>query len=172
VQVLNAQREGKAMNNKILVPLKKHDRVAEIVPFIEKVAQPGATVMFLVRRPVNGLKWLQAYSAISQCGVDNALVVARMAQSYSTRMRAQLATQQVFNTCAALQRMGVKVGVETYAGSLKETLRSYGVSEDSLVLMRPGMLERIASFLEGTASMRGIFRRPFSHSVILQHSGG
>jgi hypothetical protein len=159
------------MNNKILVPLKKHDRVAEIVPFIEKVAQPGTSVMFLVRRPVNGLKWLQAYSAVSQCGVDNALVVARMAQSHSTRTRAQLAKQQVFNTCAALQRMGVKVGVEVYAGSLRDTLLSYGIGGDNLVVMRPGMLERIAAFLDGTATLRGLFRRPFSASVILQNSG-
>ena len=48
------------MAAKILVPLKKHDRVEEIVPYIEKVAEPGASVVFLVHHPVNGFKWLQA----------------------------------------------------------------------------------------------------------------
>ena len=54
--------------NKILVPLKKHDRIEEIVPFIEKVAEPGAGVVFLVHHPVSGFKWLQAYCGIAQCG--------------------------------------------------------------------------------------------------------
>ena len=160
------------MNNKILVPLKKHERVEEIVPFIEKVAQPGTSVVFLIRHPVSGLKWLQAYSAISQCGIDSAMVVRRMTESYSQWMREQLSRQKAFNTCAALHKLGVKVTVDVYAGSLRKTLRSYGTDGDNLVLMRPGMAERIVSFLAGTASLRGIFRRPFSSSAILQHSGG
>jgi hypothetical protein len=159
------------MNSKILVPLKKHDRVEEIVPFIEKMAEPGTSVVFLVHHPVKGLKWLQAYSAISQCGIDSALAIRRMVESYSVQMRAQLARQKVFNACEALNKLRVKVAVEVYTGSLSRTLRSYANNGDNLVLMRPGMAERIVSFLQGTASIRGMFRRPFSLSVILQHSG-
>ena len=47
--------------NKILVPLKRHDQIEEIMPYIEKVAEPGAGVVFLVHHPVSGFKWLQAY---------------------------------------------------------------------------------------------------------------
>lgn len=159
------------MNTKILVPLKKHDRVEEIVPFIEKMTEPGTSVVFLVHHPVNGLKWLQAYSAISQCGIDNALAIRRMAESYSVRMRAQLARQKVFNACEALNKLRVKVAVDVYTGSLSRTLRSYANNGDNLVLMRPSMAERIVSFLQGTASIRGMFGRPFSSSVILQHPG-
>ena len=53
---------------KILVPLRKHDRLDEIVPYIEEVAEPGASVVFLIRHPVSGFKWLQAYAAISHVG--------------------------------------------------------------------------------------------------------
>jgi hypothetical protein len=158
------------MNSKILVPLNKHERVADIVPFIEKVAQPGTSVLFLVRRPVNGLKWLQAYSAIAHSGIDKALVVTKLVESYSMRMRAQLARQQVFNTCAALQRSGVNVAVEVYSGSLKATLRAHGANGDNFLLMRPGMIQRFVSFLEGTASLRGVFTRAFRLTAILQHS--
>jgi hypothetical protein len=94
-----------------------------------------------------------------------------MAESYSVRMRTQLARQKVFNACEALNKLRVKVAVDVYAGSLRRTLRSYANNGDNLVLMRPGMAERILSFLQGTASMRGMFRRPFSSSVILQHPG-
>ena len=49
------------MTEELLVPLKKHDRIDDLIPYIEKVIQPGVTVVFLVHHPVNGLKWLQAY---------------------------------------------------------------------------------------------------------------
>ena len=45
------------MATKILVPLKKHDRLEEIVPYIEELAEPGVSVVFLVRHPVSGFKW-------------------------------------------------------------------------------------------------------------------
>ena len=36
------------------------------------------SVVFLIHHPVNGLKWLQAYSAILECDITNALAVRRM----------------------------------------------------------------------------------------------
>jgi hypothetical protein len=158
------------MAAKILVPLKKHDRVEEIVPFIEKVAQPGTRVIFLVRHPVNGLKWLQAYSAISQCGIESAPPVRKMAESYSARMRMQLGRQKVFNTSEALHKLDVRVGVDVYAGSLSKTLRSYENNEDGqLVLIQPSIRQRIVSFLQGTVSLRRLFSRRSFSSVILLH---
>jgi len=44
------------MSKKILVPLKKHDRIEEIVPYLEEVTQPGTNVVFLIHYPVNGFK--------------------------------------------------------------------------------------------------------------------
>jgi hypothetical protein len=34
------------MAEQILVTLKRHDRIEEIIPYLEKVAQPGTTVVF------------------------------------------------------------------------------------------------------------------------------
>src|SRR5947208_13484983 len=96
------------MSKKILVPLKKHDRIEEIVPYLEEITQPGTNVVFLIRYPVNGFKWLQAYCGIMQCGLDNALMLRKMVESYSVKTRRQLARQKVFQTCQALHRLGVK----------------------------------------------------------------
>lgn len=35
------------MAKQILVPLKEHDRIEEIIPYIEEVARPGMRVVFL-----------------------------------------------------------------------------------------------------------------------------
>ena len=58
------------MAEKILVPLKRHHRVEEVVPYIEKVTQPGTSVVFLIHHPVTNFKWLQAYCGIMQCGLE------------------------------------------------------------------------------------------------------
>lgn len=157
------------MATKIIVPLKKHDRLDEIVPCIEEVAEPGASVVFLVHHLVSGFKWLQAYSAISQCGIETALVIRRMMESYSTRMRMQLARQKVFCTCETLLRLRVIVTVDTYAGSLSKTLSSYVSHEDvQFVVMQPGIGQRIASYLPGMVSIRSRFRHPFSSSIFIR----
>jgi hypothetical protein len=116
---------------KILVPLKRQDRIEQIVPCIAKVAEPNASVVFLVHHPVNGFKWLQAYCGIAQCGLEKALAVRRMIESYSLKMRAQLAQRRVFQTCEALHDIGMNITVDVYTGSLRKTLESYANNGDT-----------------------------------------
>lgn len=161
------------MNTKILVPLKKADRLEEIVPYIEKVARPGASVVFLIRRPVNGMKWLQAYCGIAQCGLEKNLAVRRMIESYSLKMRMQLFERRVFQTCGALHDMNLNVAVDVYTDGLREALRSYASRADApLVIMQPGIGQRIVSFLQGAVSIRRMLANPFPSSVMLFHAGG
>lgn len=160
------------MNNKILVPLKRDDRLENIVPYIEQVAQPGASVVFLIRHPVNGLKWLQAYCGIAQCGLENSLAVRRMIESYSLKTRKQLTERRVFQTCGALHDMGLNIAVDVYADSLRKALRSYANRADApLVIMQPGIGQRIVSFLQGVVSIRRMVAKRFSSPVILFHAG-
>ncbi|MEA2657634.1 MAG: hypothetical protein QOF64_212 [Candidatus Binatota bacterium] len=84
------------MAAKILVPLKKHDRIEEIVPCIEKVTEPGASVVFLIHHPVSGIKWLQAYCGVAQCGLEKTLAVKQMIESYSLKTRVQLLNAECF----------------------------------------------------------------------------
>ena len=160
------------MAEKILVPLKRHDRVEEIIPYIEEVTQPGTSVVFLIHHPVNGLKWLQAYCGIMQCGLEKTTAIRRMVESYSMKMRRQLAQQKVFHTCEALHRLGVKVAVEIYTGSLRKTLKSYADNgETQLLVMRNGIGQRIMSVLHGAVSVSSVFSRSFSSSMLLLHPG-
>ncbi|MBI4524174.1 MAG: hypothetical protein HY695_10230 [Deltaproteobacteria bacterium] len=157
------------MAEKILVPLKRDDRVGEIIPYLEKVTQPGMSVVFLIHHPVNGLKWLHAYCGIMECGIGNALALRRMVESYSVKMRKQLAQQRVFHTCETLRRLGVKTTVDIYAGSLQRALQSsVNNGEPRLVVLQPGIGQRIVSFLQGTVTIRSMFRRPSSSVVLLR----
>jgi len=73
------------MAEKILVPLKRHDRVEEVVSYIEKVTQPGTSVVFLIHHPVNSFKWLQAYCGVMGCGLERTVAIRRMVESYSVK---------------------------------------------------------------------------------------
>lgn len=158
--------------NKILVPLKKHDRIEEIVPYIEKVTEPGSSVVFLIQRPISGFKWLQAYCGISQCDLEKTLAVRRMIESYSLKMQMQLAQRRVFQTCGALHDMGLNFTVDVYTGSLRKTLRSYANNGDvQLLVMRLGIGQRIMGFLQGVDSIGTMLRRPTASSVLLLQPG-
>jgi hypothetical protein len=159
------------MNDKILVPLKKHDRIEEILPYVEKVAEPGASVVFLVHHPGSGFRWLQAYCGIAQCGLEKTLAVRRMIESYSLKTRMQLAERRVFQTCGALHDMGLNIAVDVYTDSLRKALRSYANRGDApLVIMQPGLGQRIVSFLQGAVSIQNMLANPFSSSVMLFHA--
>jgi hypothetical protein len=160
------------MNKKILVPLKKHDCVEEIVPYIEKVAEPATSVVFLVHHPVSGFKWLQAYCGIAQCGLEKPVTVRRMIESYSIKTRIQLAQRRVFKTCATLHDMGLNFTVDVCPGSLRNTLRSYVSDGDGpLLAMQPGIGRWISSLLCGAVSISNVLSRSFSSSMVLLDPG-
>ena len=161
------------MGEKILVPLKRHDRVEDVIPYIQKVTQPGMSVVFLIRCPVNGLKWLQAYCGIMQSGLEKTMAIRRMIESYSAKMRGQLAERKVFHTCEALHRVGGKVAVDLYSGSLRKTLKSYVLHGDvDLIVMRPAIGHRVMNFLEGIVSLRVMLRKTaFSPVFVLNPKG-
>ncbi len=161
------------MAAQILVPLGTTNRTDAMIPYIEKVTQPGASVVFLIHHPVNNLKWLQAYCGTMECGLEKTLAMTRMFESYSMKMREKLARQKVFNTCEALHRLGVKVAVEIYTGSLRKTLSTSVFGKDvDLIVMRPAVGRRIMNFLQGIASVRDLIRRTASSPMLVLNSKG
>lgn len=160
------------MAEKILVPLKRHDRVEEVVPYIERVTRPGMGVVFLIHHPVSGLKWLQAYCGIMECGLDNALMLRKMMESYAVKTRRQLAEQKVFQTCQGLHRLGVKTAVEVYSGSLKKTLNGYvGDRDVDLVIMRPRVELRMTRAIKNIFTRWSGLKRPSVPPVLLLRPG-
>ena len=161
------------MANKILVPLKKGDRVEELIPYIKEVTQPGMSVVFLVHHPVKRFNWLQAYCGVMEGVTDNALILWRMAESYSVETRRRLAQQRVFHTCEALRQLGMKIAVEVYTGGLKEVLRSHVRNGDvELVVAKPWIGLRITSFLRESVCLWSVLRQSPSPALSFQAYGG
>jgi hypothetical protein len=161
------------MAKKILVPLKRDDRIEEIVPYLKEVTQPGMSLIFLIRHQVNDFRWLQAYCGAMEGVTDNALALWRMAESYSVETRRRLAQQKVFHTCAALQKLGVKIAVDVYTGGLRKALRSYIRNGDvELIVTRPQSGQRITSFLRESVCLWSVLKQPSSPALRFQAYGG
>ena len=161
------------MAKKILVPVKKDDRIEEIVPYLKEVSQPDTTVVFLIPHPVNDFRWLQAYCGTMEGLTDNALALWRMAESYSVETRRRLAEQRVFHTCVALQKLGVKIAVDVYRGGLRKALRSHIHNGDvELIVTRPWIGLRIKSFLRESVCFWSVLKQPSPPDLSFQAYGG
>ena len=91
------------MNKKILVPLRRNDRAEDLIAYVEKVAGPGMTVVFLVRYPIGGFIW-----AKEEYGVRAALKARELVNYYSWEGNLEKAKRQVASACEALLAKGIK----------------------------------------------------------------
>ena len=53
------------MTGQILVPLRRGDRIEDVVPYLEQIARPGCKVTLLIHYSVEGLDWFQSKSTTS-----------------------------------------------------------------------------------------------------------
>ena len=151
------------MRKKILEPLGQNDRIEEMIPYIEKVARPGMKVAFLVRYPVDGIRWqTEAF------GIMAALRARELVNHYSWEENLQRAKRKVAPACEVLYPKGVDVAVDVYTGSLKKTVRSHTLNGDVyLIMTRAGIGDWIARIFDGTNSVFKFFKRPSFSPVML-----
>jgi hypothetical protein len=71
------------MTEKILVPLKRDDNIEDIIPYVEKVAQPGMRLVFLVHCPVDGFEYIFDHVATMETGLQKTSAAVRVAKTYS-----------------------------------------------------------------------------------------
>jgi hypothetical protein len=158
------------MAKKILVPLKRDDRVEEIIPCVEKVAQPGMKVVFLLRYAGEDLGRILALCAVVEGGTTGRLAAAReLTGIYSWEGNVQRAQRKVSPAREFLKRKGVEVDVDVYTGSLWKAVRGYAANGevDSIVTLA-GMGTRMTRFLSGTLSLVQAFKRAnFSPAVLI-----
>ena len=151
------------MNKKILVPLGQYDRSEEMIPYIENVARPGMKVVFLVRYPVDGIRWQK-----EEFGMRAALEAKELVNYYSWDGNLEKAKTRIAPACQALRVKGIEAAVDVYAGSLKKAVRSHTFNGDvHLIMTRAAMDNWIGRLLDGAMSIFRLFKRPSSSPVML-----
>lgn len=159
------------MAGKILVALKRNDRLEEIIPYIEKIAQPGMKVVFLLRYPVSGdFLWLADHYVTTESPTKAMLAGQRIMERYSWNAQKGLAEQRVSVARESLCKKGIKVAVDLYTDSLRRVVRDYTAHGDvHLIMMGAGNGHPIVRLLRRTLPLLGLFGKPSSSPVLLFH---
>ncbi len=158
------------MAKQILVPISRNDRVKEMIPYVERVAQPGMKVVFLVPYPVGGFDdHIRAGRATDETSIPNPETIKKIAARYTWENQQQLARQRVFPACHALQNKGAEVTVDVYTGSLRKAVKRYALTGDvHLIMAHAGIGRVISRSLKNLFSILRSSRRPsFSPTLSL-----
>ncbi|MGH7846978.1 MAG: hypothetical protein ACREQW_17685 [Candidatus Binatia bacterium] len=152
------------MSKEILVAMKPQDRIENIIPCLERVAQSGTKVTFFLRYPVDGF-----IRPKEPFGREAVLEEAKkLTKHYSWEENVKRAETKVSPAFEVLRRKGADVTVHLYAGSLKSAIESHVAEGDvSLVMTRAGIRHWIASFFNSTNSVLRLFKCPAFSPVLL-----
>lgn len=169
------------MGQEILVALKSEDRLSQMIPYIEKVAQPGMRVVFLIRFiPHSASKPSRHDSIELECPETSAhgevasekprLAPENISATYSMEEQKLSAEHKVFLALEALIKRGIEITVNVYMGSLRRTVKDYTrKGEVHLIVMRPSKKRRVIEFVQKAFTMFGLFRRPTLSPVLVFH---
>lgn len=157
------------MAAQILVALKKSAQLEEVIPYVEKIAQPGMRVVLLFPYPVTGnFMWLGDHWVTTESPREAMLAGRKVAEKYSWELQRGLAEQKALDAAAALLRKGVDVAVEVYTGSLKRVLTEYTASERvHLIMMRAGSEHWMMGLLRRIPALMGLLEESGPHPVLL-----
>ena len=150
---------------KILIPLKRHDHLKELIPYIEKVARPGMEAVFLVPYPVDGLRWSRAELETQVVKEGKQLV-----EYYKWESNLRRAKEKVSAAFEVPPSRDIAVTVDVYAGKLRAAIKSYTDKGDvHLIVTGAGIGQRIGGFFNGSHSLFELFKRPSFMPVVLIH---
>jgi hypothetical protein len=166
-------KEGQ-MKKQILVALKNQDRLDQMVPYIEEIAQPGMEVIFLIRFSANGVNgsWDKSLSLeeVEFAGdlQQSKSMNRKISDTYPLEKQRLLAEQKVFLALEALIRRNVKIDVDVYTGSLSRVVNSYTRKGNvHFIMKRAGGTPGILELLRRTFSIYGWFEQPNMSPVLL-----
>jgi hypothetical protein len=167
------------MASQILVALKSEDRLGQMIPYIEEIAQPGMKVVFLVSfhpraasqgprydsLALNDLEDLRFAEELEKPGSSNGNVSGSMEQ------RNISAEHKVFLALEGLHKRGIEIAVDVYLGSLKRVVKNYiRKGNVHFIMKRAGKGSAIMQFVRRAFPIFGAFNRRTFSPVLLLHS--
>ena len=123
------------MATQILVPLKRHERVEELIPYLELLAPGGSIVVFLIPIAANLYPWWAEVLTAPASELKNALATGILAVQAVRERQVQAAAERVAALRRILEARGVTVQVECFQGRVgNELARLRETATPTLVL--------------------------------------
>jgi hypothetical protein len=132
------------MKPQILVAIDSQDRLSQLMPYIEKIAQPGMQVIFLIRWHAQQALTAALPRPLEFNGDDAPLITdydleakrapERQGECTEERLTAE---HRLFLAEEALIKRGIEVTVDVYTGSFRKAVASYMWSGNVYMIIRP-----------------------------------
>jgi hypothetical protein len=141
------------VTGQILVPLRRGDKIEDVVPYLDQITRSGCKVTLLIHYSVEGLDWFQSKSRTSVIK-EQKLVTGK----------------NNFLALEPLREKGVMVALDIYAGPLRKVVKQYTLRGDiDLVMMVAGSRSRIGKLLHNCLLFLNFSALSKSASVLLLH---
>ena len=130
----------------IVIPMSGSDRIEEVLPYLESVAQPKMKAVFLIHVGLSQFHEITAQLLASGSGVEPESVSAAGNGGELTRKHLPLAEKEILPRCEELRAAGMDIIVSVFTGSWRKAVLDYARNEEvHLVMMRgkAGWLSRM-----------------------------
>lgn len=158
------------MNASVLVPLKNVAQLAEVMPYVDSVAEAGTKVVFLLRTRASNWPRMQAQLTAMETGHFTSLSVSDV--TWRDRMKQEkrnaeekLAGRNLFRS------RNICTEVTIYQGSLKKALARFAGNGSPVIVVTPTRrLFPTARIVRSALSAIGISKPESLPPVLLHHS--
>jgi hypothetical protein len=121
------------MAKKILVPLRRSDRLDSLLPYLEKIAQPGMQVVFFVHYRISDFNPLMRQLLAFHAGIFSPAKSSK--ETWHTETSPT--EEEIRSACRALITRGVKPDTVLYKARVSRVIREYMRNGDvHLVVMQ------------------------------------
>ena len=137
------------MTKRVLIPLRQHGSIKELIPYLQFVAGPGMEVIFLARSE-NLYPWWFTYDLGAFGKSANVMPIGTFAATIAQQRQSRLAEEGISTARQILQEKGVSVRLEFCSSSLKRAVRNYRNGDTNIVILlgrRSRYLRRLISCL-------------------------
>ena len=158
------------MQDQILVSVKRQDQIKQVIPYLDKIAEPGMRVVFLVRSSASIWQWMNGHLTAMHTGNRIALQNCQIARRYDVERQQRLAEEFVARSSQGLRHRGVETEVQIHSGGLKSVLEHSSRARNVRLVMVPASdafgLIRLGRLIRNTFTL---MKRPGSSRVVLLH---
>jgi hypothetical protein len=130
------QKEEMIMARRILVPFNSDLRFKDTISVIAEAAKPGMSVVILIRYPVDAWAELRDHWITTESARDAMRAGRKIMERHSWDGQRALAEEMVAPWRYALEKIGVNVTVDVYAGSLASVVETYGRGDEISLVVR------------------------------------
>lgn len=159
------------MEGEILVLLRRHDAIEEMLPYIEKMTQPGIRVVFLIPYPVKLWSWLRDHWITTESRSAAIVAGRKIIHEYSWEVQKTLAEQKISLARDVLHKKRVEVIANICMSGMRKAIKDHSVEREARLVLRAGSRYPLLNLVRRTLSLFGAFKRPVSPPILLLYPG-